>query len=107
MSLRVCADYELLLRYLKDNNAYYAPDLIVANVAYGGISTVDGNAVDVFREYKKAQAKHLIFSRSMRFYRAYYAAMLKKILVKVLGGSTAGVLIDKVRPLIGRPRRNI
>lgn len=107
LSLRICADYELLLRYLKDHNAHYVPDLIVADVAYGGISTVDGNAIDVFREYKTVQKRHLIFWGSMKFYRAYYAAVLKKVLVKILGKSSASILIDKVRPWVGRPKRNL
>lgn len=107
LSLNICADYELLLRYLKNNDAYYITGLIVADVAYGGLSTLDGNAIDVFREYKKIQKRHNIFFQSIKFYRAYYAAILKKMLVKVLGVSTASILIDRIRPWVGRPKRNL
>lgn len=57
-SFRIAADYELLLRELKDNDAYYVPDQIVVAMMQGGISSDPANRLLIMREIRRAQQMH-------------------------------------------------
>lgn len=105
LNFRICADYELLLRYLKANDAVYIKDIVVALVEYGGLSTQDKNAHKVLKEYMRAQALNGLTRRSLRFYRAYVGALAKALMVWGFGEKRAASVIDWLRPLAKRPRR--
>lgn len=105
LDFRICADYEMLLRYLKQNDAAYMRDIVVALVQYGGLSTQDKNAYKVLNEYIRAQTLHGIKQRSLHFYRAYIGALLKAWLVLMLGEKHAAKFIDSLRPFANRPQR--
>lgn len=55
---RISGVYEFLLRELKDNDALFLPDLTVAAMQTGGLSTTSHNSLEIFSEYEKARKKN-------------------------------------------------
>lgn len=57
-SFCIAGDYELLLRELKTNDAYFIQDVIVAAMRVGGVSWVVSNFLLVKRETRRAVEMH-------------------------------------------------
>jgi glycosyltransferase involved in cell wall biosynthesis len=57
-SFRIAGDYELLLRELKKNNAYFIEDVIVVAMRIGGVSWVVSNFIPLMRETRRAVEMH-------------------------------------------------
>ncbi|MFA5321228.1 MAG: glycosyltransferase family 2 protein [Smithella sp.] len=57
-TFRIAGDYELLLRDLKTNEAFFIPDIIIAGMCQGGISSQHSNSVKTMLEFRRAQRKH-------------------------------------------------
>lgn len=54
-TFRIAADYELLLRELKNNDAFYIPNLISVGMMQGGISSDPVNSLLCMKEIRHAQ----------------------------------------------------
>lgn len=102
-SFRIAGDYELLLRSLRRAEPVFLDALVVARWQQGGISTDPRRAVQVMREFRRAQRKNgwpvprvdLPLAR----------AALKSWLARYLGQAGIRRLIDLYRRLGGRPSR--
>jgi glycosyltransferase involved in cell wall biosynthesis len=57
-SFRICADYELLLRELRDHDALFIPDLVVTDMGAGGLSARPETFPEVLRELYRARHMH-------------------------------------------------
>jgi glycosyltransferase involved in cell wall biosynthesis len=88
-SYRLALDYELMLRYLINNDAIFIPDVIVSAMQSGGMSNVPRNAIRGLREQARARRKNNISRNSIKYYRALIGAYGKLILVKLLGNEWA------------------
>lgn len=67
--------YEMLLRYLKDHDAQYLNDFLVANMQTGGISNSPRNRLAFLLEYDRAQKRHGTYrfsaTKGVRYIKAY------------------------------------
>lgn len=55
---RICGDYELLLRELKDHEPVFIPNVTIADVAFGGLSTLPSSGYRATREMHRARYRH-------------------------------------------------
>ena len=93
-SYRLALDYELMLRYLKNNDAIFLPDIIVSAMQSGGMSNTPRNAIRGLREQARARRKNNISRDSIKYYRAVIGAYGKLILVKLIGNEWAARCIE-------------
>jgi hypothetical protein len=74
-SYRIAADYELLLRELKNRDAMFVPEIIVTGIQYGGISCSSRHLLRLIAEDISARKKNglrLVTIPALK----YYATML-------------------------------
>jgi hypothetical protein len=102
-SFRIAGDYELLLRELKTNNAYFIPDVIVAAMRIGGISWVPANSLLVMRETRCAAKMHGRRSPGLFWLIAIAKTYTRLLLWNVLGTSLAMKIFDLGRRIRGKP----
>jgi glycosyltransferase involved in cell wall biosynthesis len=82
---KIASDYELLMRVLITEEAYYMPGLIVAGMSYGGLSTDRHYTRLQLKESLKARRKHGIKLYSWYWIKGYFMASLWIILVWLIG----------------------
>jgi glycosyltransferase involved in cell wall biosynthesis len=102
-SFRICADYDLLLRELKNGQACFLSDLIVKGVTYGGASTRWDMMLILVAETTKARQKNGIFPYGPRWVGFYCKAFVKYWLVTLAGHRITRHAVDLYRILTGRP----
>jgi glycosyltransferase involved in cell wall biosynthesis len=103
-SFRVAGDYELLLRELKDNDAYFLDDDIIAHMQIGGVSNSPENYLKVYKEFYKAKSKNAVKGIPWLLIFLFLTAYIRLRIVKVVGNNIANNLTDFYRQLSGRPR---
>lgn len=84
-SFRISGDYELLLRELKKNDAYFIQDCIVTAMRDGGASWVVANSLLMMREQKRAVEMHGKGLPGWFWLKAIAKAYIKLMLCAVLG----------------------
>ena len=84
-SFRISGDYELLLRELKTNDAYFFQDGIVTAMRVGGASWAVANSLLMMREQKHAVEMHGIRLPGLFWLKAIAKAYIKLMLCAVLG----------------------
>lgn len=103
-SFRIAGDYEMLLRELKHADALFIPNLIIAGVRQGGISSNPNSSLLVLAESRRAQRMHgrrfppLIWMWSM------IKVYLRLLLWLVLGERFARRALDLGRQILDQPR---
>ena len=102
-SLRWAADYEMLLRELKDNEPLFVPEVVVAAFQFGGQSSAPGNVLGVLRETRRALAMNGIRFPGILWYAALARALIRIALWQVLGERATKRLLDLGRALAGKP----
>lgn len=102
-SLRWAADYEMLLRELKDADPLFVPGIVVAGFQFGGQSSALGNALGVLRETKRALSANGISFPGIVWYAALARTLIRIALWKVLGERATKRLLDLGRALMGKP----
>lgn len=93
-SYRLALDYELMLRYLMNNDPIFVPDVVVSAMQSGGMSNTPSNAIRTLREFARARRKNNVSQDSIGYYRAVIGAYGKLILVKLLGKEWAARCIE-------------
>jgi len=98
---RIAGDYEMLLRALKNGDAYSVMGLIIVAMRVGGVSSKPTNAIDSFKEIRLAQKIHgqrsinkVLFIRMLKEY-------LRKALWSILGEKCAKKTLDFMRRIRG------
>ena len=103
-SFQIIGDYEFLLRELKDHDAAFIDDVVVAGMQYGGVSSDPLKALSMHKEVQRARLKNGI--KKISFYLLWIRMLLliRVIVQAVFGDLTAGVLSDLYRVITGKPR---
>jgi hypothetical protein len=103
-SFRIAGDYEMLLRELKYADALFIPNLIVAGVSQGGISSDPASALLVLSESRRAQRMHGQKLPSVRWLQSVIKVYLRLLLWHLLGEQVARNALDLGRQILGQPR---
>lgn len=103
-SFRIAGDYEMLLRELKTADALFVPNLIIAGVRQGGISSNPDSALLILSETRRAQRRH-----GQRFPPLYWMwsvikVSLRLLLWRVFGERVARNALDLGRQMLDQPR---
>lgn len=95
--------YEMLLRYLRDHDAIFAGNILVARMETGGYSGRAENQLSLRIEYMRAQRMHgtFRFNRTLAF--QLFSGLMLWVLVTILPLNMANDVIDWLRSLIGKP----
>ncbi len=102
-SFRITGDYELLLRELKTADAIFIPDLIIAGMRQGGISSYTENSLLVLYEFRRSQQKHKLGLPSVRWLLAIGRVYIRMVLWRLLGEKYTRKALDFGRRLMGLP----
>lgn len=100
-SFRIAGDYELLLRELKERDALFLPGLKVAAMTYGGMSSGPGHSLAAVAEIFRARRKHGLKGWPLPLCWAYFKALCKALLGRVLGERAAGRAVKFYRRVSG------
>jgi hypothetical protein len=101
-SFRFAGDYDLLLRELRNAEALFMPDMVIAMHRSGGLSGSAGNEVLVLRELRRAQKAQGLAWPPAAWLVRYVAAWLHRALRWSLGARTGTAIIDALRRLAGK-----
>jgi hypothetical protein len=102
-SFRISGDYELLLRELKTSDAVFIPDVIIAGMRQGGISSSALNSLRSLREARRAQRLHGLTFPGPIWIVAMARIYTRLLLWNTLGERRARSLLDLARKLKGTP----
>lgn len=102
-SFRVGGDYEFLLRELKSFEAVFIPDIVVAGMRLGGISSAPENSIEMLRDFRRAQLMHGQRMPSFRWMMAMLRVYLRLVLWHMLGEKSARKVLDLARHITGLP----
>lgn len=102
-SFRVAGDYELLLRVLKQEQAQFIPDLIVAGKRLGGVSSKPESMILGLREMAAARRKNGLAATSWAWRWAVAKVILRLLLIRLIGAKNAAVIADRYREATGKP----
>lgn len=94
---RIGGDYELLLRELRDGEAFYEPNLVVAAMGHGGVSTDPSRSLTMIREFRRAQLRHGLARPGGVWLVALAKARLRVWLWRILGERMASYVFDTFR----------
>ena len=103
-SFRIAGDYEMLLRELKHANALFIPNLIIAGVRQGGISSRPNAALSVLSESRRAQKMHGQRFPSLLWLQSVLKVYLRLLLWHLCGERIARSALDRGRQLLGQPK---
>ncbi|MFN7414957.1 MAG: glycosyltransferase family 2 protein [Dolichospermum sp.] len=98
-SFRLGGDYELLLRELKDNNAYFLSDDIITYMQIGGVSSSPENYLKVYKEFYRARSKNAVKGIPWRLMFLFLTAYIRLTIIKILGNKIANNITDFYRKL--------
>lgn len=101
---RIVADYEFLLRYLKSNNAVFFPDITVAGMLHGGISSQADASLRLLREVRKAQKKWGLITPQSNWIFAMIRVRFRLLLICLLGEKLTYKVLDQIRMIAKHPR---
>jgi glycosyltransferase involved in cell wall biosynthesis len=103
-SLRIAADYDLLVRVLRSAEAEFAPETITA-MEVGGISSVTASELLFLRERARVWQKNGLARRPpLTWWWTYGKAHARVVFRRTLGDTAANRLFDAYRQLTGRPK---
>jgi len=98
---RIAGDYEMLLRALKNGDAYSVMGLIVVAMRVGGVSSKPGNAIESFKEMRLAQKIHGQKSINKVLFVRMFKEYLRNALWTILGEKFAKKTLDFMRRIRG------
>ena len=101
-SYSASGDYELLLRELKDGDALFVPDVVVAAFRWGGKSTSPGFSFLVVKEEARARRQHGLPGYPVSCYWIAFKAFTRYRLSTMLGDRYFRPVADLYRRLCGR-----
>lgn len=103
-SFRIAGDYELLLRELTHADALFIPDLIVAGVQQGGISSRPDSALLVLSEARRAQRIHGQRFPSLPWLWGGGKVYLRLLLWWLFGERVTRSALDLGRQMLNQPK---
>lgn len=102
-SFSIAGDYELLLRELKTADAFFIPDIILAAMRQGGVSSDPANSLVGIRELRAAQRKNGQRWPGRIWLTAMANAYIRMLLWNLLGEHAARRMLDFGRRIMGLP----
>ena len=102
-SFLISGDYELLLRELKNGNAAFFQDIIVAGMRQGGISSCPKQSLTSLYEVRRAQRKHGLRLPRRDWMLSLARVYIRLFLWQVLGEKLTKKVLDFGRRIIGLP----
>lgn len=102
-SFSIAGDYELLLRELKTADAFFIPDIILAAMRQGGVSSDPANSLVGIRELRAAQRKNGQRWPGRIWLTAMANAYIRLLLWNLLGEHAARKMLDLGRRIMGLP----
>ena len=102
-SFRYAGDYELLLRELKDNDAYFLADNIIAYMQIEGVSSSPENYLKVYKEFYTARSKNAVKGIPWLLVFLFLTAYIRLTIIKIVGNQITNKITDLYRKLAGRP----
>ncbi len=103
-TFKIAGDYELLLRELKNHDAFFLHIAPIVLMREGGVSTNEINGQIILNEVRFAQEKNGHFKPSFFWTVKNFSAISRKMLMHVFGESTGLSLIEAYRKLTGDRR---
>jgi hypothetical protein len=104
-SFTICADYEMLLRELKTEDALFMPDMVVTVMVASGLSNAPDLQISILDEEIRARKMHGLHRLGGRLIIQRVALMLAKAISKFAGEKYARFLLDGYRFCVGKPKR--
>ena len=101
-SYRIAGDYELLLRELVHQDALYVPDLVVAGMRHGGVSSDPVGSMTLLREFRRAQEQNGLSKPGWIWISAMARAYMRVWLWRLLGSRISAYLFDLGRLVSGK-----
>lgn len=99
-SFHIAGDYELLLRELNSADAAFVPDLLMAGMRQGGLSSNPKNSIIALMETRNAQRMHGQKLPGLVWISAILRVYLRLILWRILGEKAARKVFDLGRHLM-------
>ncbi len=103
-SFRIAGDYELLLRELKTHDALFVPDLLVAGLQFGGVSSTREGMKKSLMEVRRAQRLNGISWPGRYWIAALCRMLVREAIFTCLGERLARRVLDWGRASFGRVR---
>jgi glycosyltransferase involved in cell wall biosynthesis len=99
---RIGGDYELLLRELKSHDPVFIPDVTVAAMQFGGMSSDGRLALETLREIKRARDMNGVTAFAPLWRWALVKAYVRRILTRLFGQTWTKVMVNGYRRLTFR-----
>jgi hypothetical protein len=101
-SFRFAGNFELQLRTLRDRTPVFVPNVIMAGMEYGGISTNPQNTVEILREVARARKMHHVQGVPLLWYWEHAKAKTRAWLAREVGEGVVKHVTTFYRRLIDR-----
>ena len=102
-TFRIAGDYELLLRELKTNDAFFIDGIVMTAMRQGGVSTDPSNTLSGLHEIRLAQIKNGLSRPSLSWRVALLRIYIRLFVWRLLGEKMARRVLDLGRHLMGLP----
>jgi glycosyltransferase involved in cell wall biosynthesis len=99
-AFRIAGDYELLLRELGTRDALFLPDLIIAGMSIGGVSSSPESSGKMLREMRLATRKHGRIFPGIPWVFAALRLEARQIVWRMFGEKKARWLLDQGRRML-------
>lgn len=100
-SFYITGDYELLLRELKINDAFFVKDIIITGMRQGGVSSSPENSLTTMKEVRRAQQIHGQRFPRQKWLLAMLRVYIRLFLWRLLGEKLTRKTLDVGRRIMG------
>ena len=102
-SFSIAADYELLLRELKDHDAFFVANVILSSMQQGGISSNPHQSLKLLQEMHIARKSCGFVFPGWYWSLSFVKVSIRVLLWQILGEARARKMLDIGRRMLGKP----
>jgi glycosyltransferase involved in cell wall biosynthesis len=103
-TFRVAGDYEFLLRELKDNDAWFFDDLVIAGMQRGGLTGRGEQGLFLLREIERARKKNGLSGLKLTWWFHFARSWSRSVLRRAFGKRASDAMADCYRVCVGKRR---
>jgi len=103
-TFQISGDYELLLRELKDRDAHYLADIVIAGMQRGGVTGRPERGIMLLREIERARKKNGVSGLKPMWAFNFFRSWSRSVLRRVVGKRASDGIADLYRACVGKPR---
>jgi glycosyltransferase involved in cell wall biosynthesis len=103
-TFRICGDYEILLRELKTRDALFVPEVTVAAMQFGGMSSTLKQTPRIIAELKKARQLNGVADFSWPLISRTLRSRIRIAMHSIAGEKLTNIVADLYRSSVGKPR---